>query len=753
MNFKQILLPVLFALFISPHSNAAELPAAQSKTLRTVRVDIPPVIDGILDDEAWKGAPVITDLHQVEPAEYAPPSQRSEFFVVYDSDALYIGAHLYDDPDKIIGNILRQGDWIFDDDFIDIIIAPFDNDRSGYSFMLNVNNVRMDGIFEGARDINYDWDGIWKTKTLRTEDGWVAEMAIPFKSLSFPTDGDTWRFSVGRSISRNREMINWHSRNRWTTLDCIGYLTGLEGMDVGRGLDIVPSVSFRRTHDYDASMTKYEFESSVDVFYQITPSLNASLTVNTDFSATEVDERQINLTRFSLFFPEKRDFFLKDADLFSFGRIEGGEFREGLPPEEMQSGRPYFSRTIGMSGMGEPVPLEFGGKLSGRAGEWDFAVQYIRQDEFRSADGTETLNAADILVARVARDILAESTIGAILTQGDPKSDADNTLMGVDFLYRNTRIEGHTIEAEAWYQQSDTKLEGENIDAELYYSPTGQIEKHEGDDAAWGVSARLRNETKLRGRLMVKELEENFNPALGFVNRRGVRYYIGQVGYNFRPQHDLLREIDTGVTYMRIEDTQGNLQTSNLDFDLINFENHAGDHLSIDYARNREVLTEPFPIFENVDIPVGSYSWDTYSFRLIGADQRKLSMMGSISKGTDFNGDRWEFMGGVTWRPSKHFAVFAEYNYNDFDLPYGEFETRLMSLNTDIVFSDTLSWRTIIQYDNISRDLGIHGRLHFLPETGRDLYLVINHNFLDKDDDYSSTRSDIVVKLNYTIRF
>jgi len=398
------------------------------------------------------------------------------------------------------------------------------------------------------------------------------------------------------------------------------------------------------------------------------------------------------------------------------------------------------------------VALEFGGKLSGRAGEWDFGAQYIRLDKFQGADATETLNATDILVARVARDILAESTIGAILTHGDPKSDADNTLMGLDFLYRNTRIEGHTIEAEAWYQQSDTELGGENIDAELYYS-TGQIEKHEGNDAAWGVSARLNNETKLRGRLMYKELEENFNPALGFVNRRGVRNYIGQVGYNFRPRHDFLREIDTGVTFMRIEDTQGNLQTSSLDFDLLNLENHKGDHLSIDYARNREVLTEDFPIFENVDIPVGSYSSDTYSLRLMGADQRKLSARGSISKGTDFNGDRWEFWGGLTWRPTKHFAVDAEYNYNDFDLPYGKFETRLMSLSTDVVFSDTLSWRTIIQYDNLSKDLGIHSRLHFLPETGRDLYLVVNHSFFDSDDGYSSTRSDIILKINYTIRF
>jgi hypothetical protein len=419
----------------------------------------------------------------------------------------------------------------------------------------------------------------------------------------------------------------------------------------------------------------------------------------------------------------------------------------------MESGRPYFSRTIGLSGTGEPVDLEFGGKLSGRAGEWDFATQYIRLDEhqnhFLTPDGleTETVDSTDILVARVARDILAESTIGAILTYGDPKSNDDNTVVGLDFLYRNTRIEGHTIEAEAWYQQSDTKPGGENVDQATLY---------EGNDAAWGVSARLRNETKLRGRLMVKELEENFNPALGFVNRRGVRYYIGEVGYNFRPQHNLIREIDTGVTYMRIEDTQGNLQTSELDIDLFNLDSHKGDHLSIDYARKKEVLTEDFPIAgpeAGWAIPVGSYSWDTYSLKLMGAHQRKLSFRGGISKGTDFNGDRWEFRGGVTWRPTKHFAIESEYEYNDFDLPYGEFETKLMYLNTDVVFSDKLSWRTIIQYDNLSKNLGIHSRLHFHPETGQDLYLVVNHSFLNDVDEYHSTRSDIVLKLNYTFRF
>jgi len=320
------------------------------------------------------------------------------------------------------------------------------------------------------------------------------------------------------------------------------------------------------------------------------------------------------------------------------------------------------------------------------------------------------------------------------VTHGDPASNEDNTLIGADFLYRNTRIKGQTIEAEAWYQKTDS-------------------DGLEGDDAAWALSARLRNESKLRGRLIYKEFGENYNPALGFVSRTGVSNYIGQMGYMFRPKHDLVRDFYVGMDYILIEDTEGNLQTSAFGFNPLDIETHVGDEFSLRYERNREGLTEVFEIFPGVEIPAGDYSWDTYSLRVEGARQRMLSGWASISKGTDYNGDRWGLQGGLTWRPSKHFATEASYTYNDFDLPYGSFVTRLMSLETDIVFSDTLSWTTLVQYDNRSKDLGIHSRLHFIPEAGRDLYLVINHNFVDEDDGLSSTRSDIVLKINYTFRF
>jgi hypothetical protein len=487
--------------------------------------------------------------------------------------------------------------------------------------------------------------------------------------------------------------------------------------------------------------------------------VNGSVTINTDFSSTEVDTRQINLTRFPLFFPEKRTFFLKDSDIFEFGRI-GTSARYRISRVDDESGQPYFSRKIGLSPEGESVDIDYGGKLSGRIGQWDFGAQYIRQAPYRfllvsndERNATfEDIEATDVFVGRVVRKVLEESTIGAILTYGDPRSNLDNTLVGIDFLYSNTRIPGQTIDSEVWYQKSDTKLRGENIDAELYYNK-GQIEKHEGNDAAWGLSATLDNQNKLRGRLAVKEVQENFNPGLGFVSRRGVRHYVGDTGYMFIPRHDFIRQVYTGVTYEHVDELEGGLQSSKLRIRALEMKNHREDEFKAQYVHSEERLTEDFEISEGVIIPPGAYNFETYSLSLSTANQRKLSGYASISKGTDYDGDRWELKGELTWRPSKHFATEAKYTYNEFRLPYGDFVTRLMSFQTDIVFSHTLSWTTIAQFDNQSNDFGIHSRLHYIPQTGRELFFVINHNLIDKEDGFRSTRSDTVLKINYTFRF
>jgi len=707
------------------------LTANKYKQIQAVRAEIAPVIDGVLDDPAWKQAFVIKDLHQARPHEYTKPNNRSEFYVIYDKDAVYIGAHLWDsEPDKITANILKQGASVRNDDRITIVIDPFNDKRSGYGFSLNSNSVRRDGSYINPLSLAGEWDGIWQGKASHTDDGWIAEVAIPIKTLSFNPENDTWGFNVRREIVRTGERIAWVSHNGDINPSAAGELKGLENLDMGLGLDVVPSMSLRQLRAFDTGNTNSLIEPSLNLFYKLTPSLNGSLTINTDFSAVEVDSKQVNLTRFSLFFPEKRNFFLKEADIFEFGRIGGKDEFVDIPRVQRENGRPFFSRKIGLSVDKAPVELEYGAKISGRIGKWNVGTLAIRQAEFRD------MNATDIFVGRVTRNILDESIIGVMMTRGDPSSNLDNTLLGVDFRYQNTNLpDGRTIESEVWYQQSDT----EGLD---------------GDDAAWGFRARMPNTSGFRGGITVKELQENFNPALGFVTQSGVRDYMGEFGYIHRPKDFYLREIVTAIDARRVERLHGGLESSLIDF---RFEACRiacrGDKLEIEYRLLKEGLTEPFEISKGVIIPPGFYSFDEYGINIRTNRYRKWSANVSFSKGNHYNGDKLSIEGGLAWKPSKHFNVRGTYEYNDFDLSQGNFTTQLITFQSDIVFSDTLSWANLMQYDNVSNNLGINSRVHWVPEAGREMFFLINHNLIEGTDGFQSAQSDITLKFNYTFRF
>jgi hypothetical protein len=364
----------------------------REKSVRIVRAATPPVIDGVLDEEAWQLAAQIEDLHEIQPTEYAQASERTVIYLMYDADAIYIAARLYDrEPHEITARILRQGERVFGDDWFSVLLDPFNDKRSGYRFQTNPNGLREEGLFQNISEEQWDWQGIWYTASTIDDQGWVAEMAIPFKTLSFNPNNDTWGINFRRAIARRDERTGWVSRNRNSDPSTSGIVIGLEGLEQGLGLDVMPSMSVSRRRPFDGTATTTDTDPSLDVFYKVTPSLTTALTINTDFSATEVDDRQINLTRFGLFFPEKRDFFLQDADIFEFGGLE-------------QNGRPFFSRRIGLSDEGEPVDLDVGGKLTGRIGRFNIGVLSVRQDGI----GT-TLPADNATVGRVSANLLEES--------------------------------------------------------------------------------------------------------------------------------------------------------------------------------------------------------------------------------------------------------------------------------------------------------------------------------------------------------
>ena len=713
---------------------------APNKIVELVEATAPPVIDGVLDEEIWANAAMVTDLHQMDPIEYSDPSERSEFYVAYDRDALYVGARMWDSqPDRIAANILRQGASISNDDLLLVILDPYNNGREGYQFQLNPNGVRYEGLFLGASQMQWNWDGIWQAAATQDGEGWLAEMAIPFKTLSFDAENDIWGINFGRRSQSKNERMAWVSRNRTQAPSISGRAIGFRGLDQGRGLDIVPSVSASDRRDFMLSSSDSKFDPSLDVFYRLTPALNASLTINTDFSATEVDDRQVNLTRFGLFFPEKRDFFLQDASAFEFGGIGSQSFSQ-LSSVLDQNARPFFSRRVGLSRSGQPVDLNFGGKLSGRVGPWTLGALSIRQNAFGSVEAT------DLFVGRAALNVMEESSVGVIATVGDPRSNLDNSLMGVDFRYLNTRLPGRLIlQAEAWYQETET----EGLD---------------GDDAAYGLRFRLPGLTGLRAGLGFKEVQTNFNPALGYLNRAGIRDYSAEIGWIHRnSQEARIRTINTLVGFQRVELIGGGLQSEVLDARVISLTNAAGDSIRLLYNGNKDVLREPFTIWnpdassgeQPIIIPDGEYSYAAPALHIQSETSRRLSGRLTYRRGEFYGGERDNIDVQATWFPSAHFRGFVSYGYNDIKLPEGDFRLKLGRIGADIIFSNTLSWATLIQYDNGSETIGVNSRLHWIPEAGREGFIVLNHNLqdLDRNDSFHSSLAALSLKFSYTFRF
>ena len=717
-----------------PHAIGAQMVDAGGKRIDALMVDEPPVLDGVLDDDAWAFATAITDLHQVEPDEFADPSEETTFLVVYTRDALYVAARFHDsDPDKIGAQILMQGDWSWGEDSFSVMIDPQNQGRSGYLFDLTPNGVRNQALFENVTTVNWNWRGIWHGAARITDDGWLAEIEIPFKTLSFDPKNDTWGLNVGRYIGRKGEQIGWSSNNRALNPSSFGEVGGMSGAQSGAGLDVVPSARLRQAKDFESGDKEDTFEPAIDVFYKVTPSLTASLTVNTDFSGTGVDERQINLTRFGLFFPEQRMFFLQDTDIFEFGRIGGGNEDDPttIPRVERESGRPFFSRRIGLSSSGETIDIDYGGKLTGRAGGWDIGVLGIRQDEF------ETLEPSDLFVARLSKNILDESSIGAIITKGDPESNFDNTVAGVDFRYLNTKLaSGGVVEAALWYQQSDT-------------------EGDDGDDSAYGFSLYVPNSEGFRAGIAYKEIEKNFYPALGFVNRADVSDLTGELGYTWFPSGGRIRSVFSGIDFQRIDSLDGDLQTQAITFRIIEMEDDNSDSISLHYSLYDEFIEMPFEISDDIEIPVGEYAFDEYCVSISTGQHRKLYADAYYCDGEFFDGSIVSPGIELIWRPNRHIGLGLGYHMSDVELPQGEFTTRLSSLRANVAFTNTWFWENFVQYDNVSYTMGLNSILRWMPRAGREVLLVVNREFADytKDRTFTSVTGDVTFKFSYTFRF
>ncbi|MBW2244794.1 MAG: carbohydrate binding family 9 domain-containing protein [Deltaproteobacteria bacterium] len=424
-----LLLALTSCLSLASLSGAAEEPPLAQAVL----VSEAPTIDGYLDDPAWRQAFKIEDFTQVVPVTGAEPSERTLVYVARDEQNLYLGIRCYvRDPSTILAKRMQRDDSLFYDDRFAIVLDTFHDRRNGYFFQINPIGGRRDAIFEGEVFM-VEWDGIWHAEARIDEKGWVAELAIPFQTLSYDPETDTWGLNLLRGIRRDNERTRWAdpTLNRsFMNMSHAGILEGMRGISQGLGLDIKPYLSLGYEDDPDKDKSKVIAEPGGDIAYKLTPSLTATVTANTDFAETEIDEAQSTVTRFALFFPEKRDFFLQDAGIFEFADLQ----HKVVSPDgdTDANARPFFSRKIGLTNDGKEPAIHVGGKLTGRIGRFNLGLLDVQLEDHGD------VRSRNLAVGRVAMNLLGESKLGAIVTNGDPNSNDDNTLVGTDFNHTRT---------------------------------------------------------------------------------------------------------------------------------------------------------------------------------------------------------------------------------------------------------------------------------------------------------------------------
>ncbi len=695
---------------------------AYAPRVKAVRLTGPaPAIDGFVDDAVWAEADVISDFYQVEPM-IAAPSQETRAYILYDERTLYIGLYMYDDePDRIRRSLMERDPPIQDDDAVRILIDPFGTFRDAFFFAVNPNGARNDALIENSDNFRDEWDTIWRAKARVVEDGWTAEFAIPFQSIAFDPNLEEWNLQIVRTIRRDNEEIRWSNVNRARgRIDMTnpGRLAGVEDVSSGLGLEGQLFVTGSAARDHELQDTDLELEPSANFFYKITPSLTGSLTFNTDFSDAPLDSRQVNTGRFSLFFPETRDFFLQDAASFEFG---GGLFSSET------NGLPFFSRRIGIVD-GAPVDVTAAAKISGKAGPFNIGAISARTGARDDLDG-QTLS-----TVRVAANVLSESKVGLIATHGDPTGETDNTVAGADFQYRNSTLIGNgQLNADFVFLRSFTDgEEGSYFGTRINY-----------DGDYWDFNARA------------LQIDEDYAPRLGFANRTGIRRYRGWTRKTWRPSGSIIRQFSARANAEVITD----LDDEQLDRFLggvFEVETNAGDEAGFEIENGFLDIREPFDLAGEVPIPVGEYRFNEYEVYAEMTEARPFSLAAGVEWGGAFDGDFVSVSSGVTLRPNRFFRLEGEYEFTKFDLPLGEIGIHIATIENTIAFTPDMTLKTEIQYDNVSESLSVFSRFRWEPRPEREIFLSLAHGALIEREDfprsYRSQATGFSVRLGHTFR-
>ena len=662
----------------------------QNKKIYAVRVNTPPVLDGIISDSVWQLAKPISNFREQDPIAGQKPSYKTVVRILYDNNNLYVSFMCYDPhPDRIIARALEPDGALGGDDNVRILFDTFHDKRNGYWFATNPLGMRDDALLGNGGHIQESWNGVWEVKSAIVDSGWSTEMRFPFSTFKFYDKPiQIWGINFQREIKRDGEMDQWSAIGNdkgFFKINFAGELLGIKNISRGNPIYLKPylTVGSERSDTSSSNIHK----PGLDIKYGLAQALSLDLTFNTDFSQVESDRAQINLTRFPLFFPEKRDFFLEGAGVFDFSF--GGH------------NNLFYSRRIGIYDDNE-VPIIAGAKLVGRTDNMEIGVINMQT---RNEDFLPTTNYG---VARVKFDVLDQSYIGGFVSNLVNR-DNYNRSLGLDGVYTTNNVFGdQTLSIGANIAKTDEKHGAKNSWAGRFY-------------------VNFPNDL-IRQFLSYRFIQGNFNPGIGFVSRTGIQ----SLSYNFevspRVEWGAVNRLNFSLINSNFEyDGHGNLLAANMSFEPLRISTIQGDRLYFRVNRTFDFVQEEYTIFDSTDIPAGKYWYTRYRTGLHTGRGRALQVDFNYSTGNYYTGNRNSYGSSINWSINKHLNIFSDYSYNRISLSNGNFTTNEVGTRLKYDFSTKINSSIFAQWNNEQNLVNINYRIKWEPKVGSDLYLVINH--------------------------
>lgn len=720
------------------HEAAAEAthpPAvpALAKIMQATRTATAPLLDGLLDEDAWAAAEVVSDFAQREPQENALPSERTEARVLYDAEHLYIGFVLYDsDPSAIRATQLRRDSLRIrlpgtrrssgarSDDIISVVLDTFHDHRSAFLFTVNALGTRSDATIRNEREVNQDWDERWESAAQITDRGWEAELAIPWSILRYSQGNTVWGLDFRREIRRTDEEIIWSNSSQdysFIAVSQAGELHGLEGLALTERFRLRPYVT-GGYNTFDQRLDPIS-EGTADIGVEdlkikLNSNLTSQFTYNTDFAQVEVDEQRVNLTRFSLFFPEKREFFLEAANNFSFGNTEG---RFGLAPPS----RLYFSRRMGLADDGTPLPINFGGKLTGKIGCGNLGLQHVRTGDSPLAPGRA------YTTLRWRQDILARSSVGAFFSAVEGPSGEFNRVAGLDTsltLFDHLNVSGFVAQSQ-----------DDDVDRDAWIGELRAIWQTD----LWEAEAEILS------------IEEDFQTELGFIPRTDIIKRTVAGRWKPRPAAPWLRQVDINA-YLDHTINHAGERVARQSGVFMRFMMESGDSFTGGVRTNFDRLETPFEVSPGVIVEADDYEFFEWSVGYQTYPGRALSGGFSILSGGFFDGTLTRVSPRATLRLSENVSLRPSYSINYVNLPGGVFTVHLARLRAEVSFSDRWLTDALVQYSNSSDDFSVFARLRYLYRPGDNFYLVYRHSRSYGGEFFGLQDRSLTAKMTYTFQ-